>query len=162
MSPPAPPLYRDDVVIHNRDIPKATKAARKVTSINARMRRIPMPAIARTGRAKKGWIMLPTDSPIATAIVVRGSDARRARAAGKTNGPCTAQWPPPLGMKNVMITEEIYVQNGSVLAVASLRNPVEIMAAKPVAVMIPMIPPYRGYRRMRGPVIRAAFLTAST
>ena len=59
----------------SNDIPYATNAITKVMTIYPITRRIPMPAIARMGRAKNGWSMFATDSPIATAMVVPAKQA---------------------------------------------------------------------------------------
>src|SRR5690349_11299072 len=86
--------------------PYTIKPSANVITVKPSTRCTPTPAIATTGAAQNGCNMFETCSPIATAIVVAGTDACSATAAGTTNGPCTAQWPPPLGMKNVTISEQ--------------------------------------------------------
>jgi len=49
--------------------------------------------------------MFDTFSAIATPIAVRATGACKLSAAGRTNGPCTAQCPPALGINSVMISE---------------------------------------------------------
>ena len=69
------------------EAPNATSATRNVITMKPIMRRIGMPAMARIGKAKKGWIIFATDSPMATAIVVPAKEACSSFAAGKINGP---------------------------------------------------------------------------
>jgi hypothetical protein len=59
----------------SRDAPKTIREMKKVTTINPIMRRILIPAMARMGRAKKGWSIFATDSPMATAMVVPAKEA---------------------------------------------------------------------------------------
>src|SRR4029079_12333351 len=99
---------------------------------------MPMPAMATTGNAQKGCSMLATCSPIATAIVVAETEAFRVTAAGMVNGPCTAQWPPPLGITSEMKIEETKLRIGRLNADADAAIELEICCAKPVAVMMPM------------------------
>src|ERR1051326_301219 len=100
-----------------------------------------MPAIATTGSAQKGCSILATCSPIATAIVVAESDAFSVTAAGMVNGPCTAQWPPPLGITSEIKIEEMKLRMGRLKAEADDAMELEICCASPVAVMMPMMPP---------------------
>ena len=65
----------------------------------------------------------------------------RTAAAGTMNGPCTAQWPPPLGTNRLMMMDETKPQNGSVCALETRTNRVAITPARPVVVMMPMMPP---------------------
>src|SRR5215467_1854085 len=101
---------------------------------------MPIPAIATTGSAQKGCSMLATCSPMATAIVVAETDAFSATAAGMVKGPCTAQWPPPLGMTNEMRMDEMKLRMGRLYADADAAMELEICCASPVAVMMPMMP----------------------
>src|SRR6187402_3198604 len=71
--------------------PYTSAPTTKVITVKPSTRCTPMPAIATTGAAQNGCSMLETCSPMATAIVVAGTDACSAIAAGTTNGPCTAQ-----------------------------------------------------------------------
>src|SRR6185436_20886874 len=102
---------------------------------------MPIPAMATSGKAQKGCSMLATSSPMATAMVVAGMDASSATAAGIVNGPCTAQWPPPLGITREMNIDDMKLKIGKVPAEAVDAIEREISSASPVAVMIPMIPP---------------------
>src|SRR4249920_191721 len=98
----------------------------KVSTVYPITRWIPMPAIATTGRAQKGCSMLATSSPIATAMVVAGMDALSATAAGMVKGPCTAQWPPPLGITSEMKIEDTKLSTGKVSADAEAAMEREI------------------------------------
>src|SRR5580658_183623 len=102
---------------------------------------MPSRAMARIGNAQNGCTMLAVCSPIAVAIAVMAGLTCNFTAAGTMNGPCTAQWPPPEGTNRLMMLEAMNDQNGSVLVLEKATKLAAMIAASPVPVMMPMIPP---------------------
>lgn len=104
------------------------------------MSRTLSPAMASTGNAQNGWIILVHASPHPTAIAVFATSAPTSRAAWIMIGPCTAHCPPPEGIKKLTIPALINEKNGRVKSVEKLTNQVAIMADSPEPTIIPIIP----------------------
>src|SRR5699024_1178760 len=98
------------------------------------------PAIARSGKDKKGGIIFVHESPHAIAIVDLAGSTPSSNAAGIIIGACTAHCPPPEGTKILMIPALINANKGKVNVVDTSINHNEMFSESPDEIIIPIIP----------------------
>ena len=112
----------------------------KVMTQNPIMSLIFSPAIAKSGTAQNGWIILVQASPHATAVTTLAGSIPKSSAAGKMIGACIAHCPPPEGTNIFNTPLDKKAKKGNVCSLATCVMPSDIQTANPEALIIPIIP----------------------